>query len=634
MRKPISIALALGLVSFGSHPSHADDSDAIVVTATRNPMPISTIGSSVSVLTQEDLQNLGVSYVDDALRTLPGVSVSQTGGPGGQSSVRIRGEEGYRTLVLLDGIRIDDPSGTQVATNFADLLVSDIAQIEVVRGPQSLLYGPDAIGGVVQILTDRPQDGLHYRAQASAGAYHTFGASGALLYGADKFGIALSAADQQTQGFTEKVGDPALDDPDGQRILALHGVMRAQPLDTLGLEAVVHYTDSVAQFDGESAFPPYSPADPYRDLTGKEVDARFALTDTAWDGRITTELAYALSSTRHHDLDNGLPYAFGSRFYGDRQAESMVSTIKVAPGQTFVAGADHTYVSATTDAFAGHDGDTGGYGEWESAFGRQLYLTTGLRYDDDTGFGSHLSGRATAAWLADFFAGETTRWHTSYGTGFRAPSPYERATNEAAGLPSLKEEQSRGYDFGVSQSILARSASLDITYFEQIIENEIRYDDVNFTGYFQALGHSMSRGLEVSGHTRLPVREGFLKAIDLDTSFTYTDARVHSPDAENGLPRIRRPRYASASTLTFRFGENKASLALTVRTAAKTEDGFAQFRVPLDSYAVLDMSARWNLTPAVEIFLRGDNILDQQYEEVAGFATSDAAIYAGIRLRD
>ena len=119
----------------------------------------------------------------------------------------------------------------------------------------------------------------------------------------------------------------------------------------------------------------------------------------------------------------------------------------------------------------------------------------------------------------------------------------------------------------------------------------------------------------------------------IESAFTYTDSKVHSPDAENGLARIRRPRYVSASTLTLDFGKDRAALALTLRTAAKTEDGFSAFRVPLDSYGVLDVAARLKITPRIEAFVRGDNVLGEQYQEVDGFATSDAAIYAGLRLR-
>ncbi len=625
------VCLILGALVLMPSQSIAE-ANTIVVTATRTPTPISTLGSSVSVLTDKDIKNLGVSYVDDALRTLPGVGISQSGGPGGQSSVRIRGEEGYRTVVLLDGIRIDDPAGTQIATNFANLLVSDVARIEVVRGPQSLLYGPDAVGGVIQIFTDRPPTGLHYTGEASGGSYRTFAESGSLAYGADKFGALLSASHRQDVGFTQKVGDPALADDDGQRLLALHGVVRAEPNNDFGLEAVVHYTRAHNKFDGASAFPPYSPADPNRVLNSEEIDSRFAIDHHGWRG-INTQLSYSIASSRRDDLDNGRPFAFGSRFDGDRHQASLVSTIAVAHGQTLVVGADYTHQSAKTDTIKEQSDDTGVYGEWQSAFLQSIYLTGGLRYDDNDKFGTHLSGRATAAWLPVVFDGEITKFHASYGTGFRAPSPYERATNAAAGLPTLHEEDSRGADAGVEQSFVGHAATIDVTFFQQWIHNEIRYDNVGFTGYFQEPGESLARGVEISGNWRRSVQLGLLTAIDLQTALTYTDSQVHSPDAENGLPRIRRPRYMTASTLTLGFGEDRANLALTLRSAAKTEDGFGAFRVPLDSYGVLDISARFKLTPKIEAFIRGDNIFNEQYEEVAGFATSDAALYAGIRIR-
>src|SRR5262249_15204797 len=162
-----------------------------------------------------------------------------------------------------------------------------------------------------------------------------------------------------------------------------------------------------------------------------------------------------------------------------------------------------------------------------------------------------------------------------------------------------------------------QTATLDVTLFEQWIENEIRFDNVNFTGYFQEPGESFSRGVEITGNWRKTLHTGPLTSLDLQTALTYTDSKVHSPDAENGLPRIRRPRYMTATTLTLGFGQDRASLALTLRSAAKTEDGFSSFRVPLDAYGVVDVSARWKLRSNVEAFLRGDNIFNEQYQEVA-----------------
>ena len=635
--RTVSLLYAASILSIAGSNAFADDSDVVVVTATRNPQPISTIGSSVSVLTSDDLQRLGVAYVDDALRTLPGVTVTQNGGPGGFSAVRIRGEESYRTVVLLDGIRIDDPAGTQIATNFANLLIGDIGQIEIVRGPQSLLYGADAIGGVVQILTQRPSEGFSYSADISGGAYQTFAGSSALRYGTDKFGAVISAERLETHGFTAKEGDPDLADADGHEALALHGVFRFDPTQAFGVEAVVHYTDADAEFDGASAFPPFSPADPDRVLKTKELDGRLALTNRAFNGRVETELAYAGSRMRRDDFSNGAPFqSFGiplSRFDGDRDEVSLVSTIALNAAHRLVVGAAHNEVSATTDTAKQGSKVNGVFGEWEFSFAEQLYLTAGLRYDDDGGFGSHKSGRATAAWLTELIAGEAMRIHASYGTGFRAPSPFERAYNIASGFPSLKEEESKGADLGISQSFFARAMSLDVTLFRQIITNEIRFDNLTFDHYFQATGESRSQGVEVSAEAKWPLEYGALEVIEMQAAYTFTDSTVNSPDAEDGLPRLRRPRHASASTLTFHFHEDAQSLAVTVRTSAKSEDGFLNFRVPLDSYAVIDISARAKLTPQAEIYARVTNLLNEQYEEVDGFATSDAAVYVGIRLR-
>lgn len=610
----------------------ADAAEPIIITATRTKAPLRQIGSSVSLLTKDDIEREGAAFAPDALRTLPGVTVSQNGGPGGVAAVRIRGEEAYRTLVLYDGIRISDAAAPQVATNLTAFPATEIGRIEIVRGPQSLLYGADAVGGVVQILSPDPAPGLAFQGSANAGSYQTRSAAGALLYGGAAWNASVLANYYKSDGFSAKEGDPDLADADGLEAASVHGKGHVELSPWLRLEAVGHYGRSDAEFDGASAFPPFFPADPDRLLKTRDTAARAELQakPAAW---LETALSYAFSKSARDDLSSGLPFIFGSDFDGTRRRTSFISTATLGAGQSFVLGADAERLEASTDTFRGRSSGYGIYGEWQAGFGGKLFTTLGLRFDHGDRFGDHLSGRATAAYLFRLGEGETSKLHASYGTGFRAPSLFEQATNLSSALPPLHEEESRAFDIGFNQTFWGEALNLDVTYFDQTIENEIRFDNVGFTGYFQSQGSSRSRGVEVFAVVERRVERSWLSSWRLQSAYTYTDAMVHSPDPEDGLPRVRRPRHMSASALTLGFWRDRADLTFSVRTAARAEDGFREFRVPLDDYAVLGVNARWRVTPRVEFYATGVNIANEQYEEISGYATSDAALYVGLRIR-
>lgn len=628
----LCLAAASALCASPCAGARAETAEPIIITATKTKTPLRQIGSSVSLLTTDDIERGGAAFAPDALRAVPGVNVSQNGGPGGVAAVRIRGEEAYRTLILYDGIRISDAAAPQVATNLTAFPSTDIGRIEVVRGPQSLLYGADAVGGVVQILSPDPEPGFSFRGEGNAGAYQTRSAAGQILYGADLWDVVLQATHYKSDGFSAREGDPELADADGLEAATVHGKAHAELNPWLRLEAVGHYAASDAAFDGASAFPPFSPADPGRLLKTRDTAARAEVQakPASW---LEAALAHAFSKSGRDDLSSGAPFIFGSNFDGTRHRTSLVTTATLAPGQTLLLGADKERLEASADGFRGKSSGYGFYGEWQAGFASAFYATLGVRFDHGDRFGDHLSGRATAAYLFRLSAHEDSRLHASYGTGFREPSLFEQATNISSALAELHEETSKAFDIGLEQAFWDKTLRLDITYFDQTIENEIRFDNVGFSGYFQSAGKSQSRGIEVFALAERDLDHGWLSGWRLQSAYTYTDARVHSPDPEDGLPRVRRPRHMSSSAFTLLFYHDRADLTVSVRTNAKAEDGFREFRVPLDDSGIVGITSRWRVTPHVELYATGVNILDEQYQEISGYATSDAALYVGLRVR-
>jgi vitamin B12 transporter len=616
------VLVCVGLMSAAT-PLSAEDvqrnTERVVVTANRIEMPLEQVGASISVVDAEEERNKGNIFVLEALTTVPGLTVTQSGGPGGQAVVRLRGEENYRTLVLVDGIRIADPAAPQSLTEFAHLLLSDIERIEIVRGPQSLLYGADAIGGVVNIITKRGEPGFHGSVTASPGSFGTMYGSTSLSGADGPFDASTTVSFYRTEGFTAREGAGFSED-DGYENVSAHAVVGFEPAEDVRLEGIFRATDAEADFDrfGDT-----------NDVLYTEQVAGRLSADFPLFGLLENTISGSYLTQNRADYANGAPFSCppfncGATFDAERWRGEYLGTIALSDSDTLILGADYEDEEVITDFLVADRWIWGVYGEWAGEPVENLFLTLGARYDEQEQFGDHFTWRATAAYLFELIGGEgETKLRASAGTGFRAPSLFE-LFDAFSGDPDLLEEQGDGFDLGFDQPLWQGAVTLGVTYFDQKIEDEIRFDP-NLFIYIQNPGTSTSRGVE----TRVTV-----EATDdllLDANYTYTDATINSDDAEDGLPRQRRPRHVWHAGASYTFLEGQARLSLAARGEAEAEDGFFIFRTKLDAYAVVDVSGSYSFADGWLVALRGTNVLDEQYQTVAGFATADAA--ASLTLR-
>lgn len=618
--------LASAIVSSVATPLFAQeiedtDNQRIVVTATRIATPLRQVGASVSVIDAGLELNKGKVFVLDALRSVPGLVVTQAGGPGGQAVIRLRGEENYRTLVLIDGIRISDPAAPQSLTEFAHLLLSAIDRIEVVRGPQSLLYGADAIGGVVNIITKRGERGLHGTFAVSGGSFETAFGSGTLSGGDEMFDATATVSVYRTDGFTAREGGPGYVEDDGYENVSLHSVIGFQPSDAVRVEGVFRVYDAEAQFDRDNDFNGNADEDNvlYTEQVAGKVSAEFPLFDA-----LSNTLSGSYLSQNRTDYANGAPFLFGATFDAERWRGEYLGTIDLSDTDTLVVGVDYETEEVRTDSSVQERWIWGIYGEWAAEPVENLFLTLGARYDENEQFGDHTTMRATAAYLFDLIPGEgETKLRASVGTGFRAPSLFE-LFDLFSGDPTLREEQGDGFDVGFDQPLWDDALTVAVTYFDQTIDDEIRFDP-NLFIYIQNPGSSSSQGVETRV-TLIPTDN-----VTIEASYTYTDARINSDDLEDGLPRQRRPRHAWFVEGAYEFLEGDARVAVSAYGAAVAEDGFYIFRTNLDDYAVVDLTASYSFVDGWIAAVRGTNVLDEQYQTVAGYATPDAAVNFTVR---
>lgn len=587
----------------------------IVITSSRVQTPLRQIGTSVSVMNAEDIAARGSSSLLDILRAMPSVSVGNSGGAGQISNLRIRGEEGYRTLTLLDGMKLSDPSVTQVQPQLEHLLSSGIERIEILRGPQGLHYGADA-GGVVNISTRQSSQEMRAYADAMTGAFGTRQVTANFSAGNTLGDFFVSATDYSTDGFNTRKADALLRDKDGYDNTSLHGRFGLQVSDALRVELVLR------DVNGDSAYDScYHPTD-FSSI--HDCDAAFAQQGARLSAQYTSSwgtqsLAWGSTRTDRENL------ALGRSSYssaGELERLEYIGSLTTFDNFNLVFGADLEEEVNNGDS----RDNTGVYLEYLSKFSDNLFFTAGVRQDDNDDFGQHTSVRVSAARIFDLADGAMLKLRGSIGTGFRAPSPYESAYNSGpfASAPAsstvLSEETSTGHEIALEYAT-ANGLELEAVYFEQQIEDAIYFDLSGYSGYLQDIGESESRGLELAA--RMPVGEQWL----LEANFTHNMTRL--PD---GGQRLRRPENLANLGVEWASRNEKLRLSGFYRQSHDAIDSLNGTPIALDDYELVDLSARYAVLQELEIYARIENLADADYEEVLGYNVGGRAGYVGVRF--
>lgn len=628
-----SAIAALNLISMTSAVAELKDSeipannliattslDTQVVTANRQSVPLREVAASISVLTADDIAANGATSVADILRSLPSINISSNGGVGKTTSLRIRGEESYRTLVLIDGMNISDTTAPQVSPRFEDLMSGGIERIEVLRGPQGMMYGADA-GGIVNITTRRAHEPFAADAAVEYGRYNTTNLFGNIRGKNDIADYSLSATHFDTDGFNARSTDTVARDTDGYTNTTLHFNGGVQVSDALRIDTTIRNVRAENEYDG--CFNPLTFATTQHcindyDLTAYRIGATYDAES------MLQSIALQRSDSNREDFSDGISGGKNRGIIDEAQYKGIFRFSRVGD---IVYGADFKKESLKADGDNKQQRDQRGYyAEWQGRIADKFFYTAGARHDDNDDFGDHTSYRTSAAYLFDFLSGDTLKLKTSYGTGFRAPSLYEIEYNKgpfaappASGL-KLKEETSKGLDAGVEYH-WKNGAYAEAVYFDQTIYDGIDFDLVGFSGYLQDIGATHSRGVELTGI--YPVTAQFR----LVGNYTYNDT-----EDPNDNQRVRRPRHIA----NFGFDIEPAShvtVHANLRIVRDSEDQiFGVGRVKLDDYNALEASINWAATSQLDLYVRGENLLNDDYQEVTTYNTSKAAVYAGARF--
>ncbi|MGQ9426704.1 TonB-dependent receptor plug domain-containing protein [Gilvimarinus sp. F26214L] len=593
-------------------PAGARELEEIVVSASRMPMPQRRIGSSVTRLEEDDIARRSAFSLAEVLRTVPGVGVSGTGGLGKPQTLRIRGEEGYRTLLLIDGMDVSDPTPPQMAPRIQHVPTVGVAAVEVLRGAQGMMYGADA-GGVLSVETRRPENGVESRVRVDTGRYDSEQLFADLGIGGEQGGLYLAATELTSDGFNARSDDLDLKDDDGYTNKSIHGRAGWQPSEELRVQAVFRGTNASNEYD--DCYGLALTHDCRNDF--RQRAARFSV-DHEGDV-IAQRFAVQKSTLDSRDKADGRD-SFASE--GEIAKAEYLGRMELPANTALLYGLDYKREQMDSDGSTQSRGQRGYYLEYQGAFGADLFLSAGIRLDDNDDFGRHDSYRIAAAYLVPVTKDHLLRLKSSAGTGFRAPSLYELAYNaspwaaEPASGVSLSEEQSRSFDLGFEYYI-ADHTRLDLVFFDQRIRDEIYYDLVAYSGYLQSRGTSESRGFEFSARYQ---PSDFWA---LTGNFTYN--RTETVDGE---ARIQRPRQmAHAGLSLFPFRELALQLNWRASRDARAHDGSA-----LDDYSVVDLNGRYPLSDALVVYSRIENVLNEDYQEVLGYNTPGRAAYLGAQV--
>ena len=420
--------------------------EEIVVTSSIVPTPRRQLGTAVGVLPLEEIELRGYSSLADALRTQPGIAVTNSGGSGKNTVVRIRGEEHYRTLLMIDGVKALDTSAPQIAPSFDSLLTTnDFERVEVLRGPQGFIYGADA-GGVVNVLTQRGAGDFGGRLGLEYGEFSTRKIDGALSGGGDRGDYYVSATDFTTDGFNAQTADTVLLDDDGDDNTTIHAKFGWNASDNLRLQFVGRDIDAETAYDG--CFSPTTFLTAH-DCSATTEQTTYKVSAEHASNAFSNAFGYSSVDIVRDNFTQGQS-AFATE--GELSRFEYTGSYRSSAATAFVYGLDFQD-EGIVDADGERSRDQKGYYvEYQGSAEDILFVSLGARYDDNDDFGSHTSARLSLAYVQDLGQGAELKYRASAGTGFRAPSMYEIAYNSgpfaqppAAGF-ALAEEESEGYD--------------------------------------------------------------------------------------------------------------------------------------------------------------------------------------------
>jgi vitamin B12 transporter len=615
----------------------------VVVTATKTSTPAYELASSFSIIDSAQIKNSHKTSIYQLLQTQTGVSISQQGAPGAFTQVYLRGADPSQTQVLIDGASMNmanDPSNTY---DFADLPTDNIEKIEIIRGPQSTLYGSNALAGVINIITKKGNGKPKFFLSTEGGSYNTYkgalGFSGSL----EKLNYSLSLSKFKTDGFSsadEKFGNTEKDGTENYNASARIGydVNKNFNLNFFG-----RYTKANTDFDQTGGKFGDDPTYKYNLEEGVyRLEGNLKLFEGKWDQKIGVSFSrnlrkYKFDITPNNPAESHSNYD-GKRIKFDWQNNFTLNKNNILTfgieSENELANSSYYYSSHVTTSsplpntfesvFPEKSARTTGvYLEDQLNIDKSFFASIGARYDHHEKFGSVLTFRIAPAYV---FWSTRTKIKATYGTGFKAPSLFY-LYDPAYGNPNLSPEKSKGWDAGIEQYLFGYRVTAGLTYFQNTFTDRFGFDN-NFKTI--NVNKSKTKGFEFYINTKLS------NALILNANYTITESEDLSPgSADENLPLLRRPKHKAVISIDYNFTESFNAAVDAIFVGKREDKDFSTYpatRITIDSYTLLNASATYKVTGFLQIYGRLINILDSNYEEVYGYGTAKRSGYVGVKI--
>jgi len=637
---PLAPLLVLLLPS-ASFAEERGDLDELVVTAGLVPISLRDVASSVTVISREEIERRQVKYLAELLRDVPGFAVSQSGGPGTYTQVRVRGAESNQLLVLMDGIRANDPASND-EFQFQYALTADIERIEIIRGPQSATWGTDALAGVINIIRRKDISSQYLNTTAEYGSFDSLnlGVDGGINNESYQLsgGVAFLDADGTN---ISRTGD----EKDGAKNTTGNVVLNITAIDAWKLSFTGQYVDASSDFDDADFIYTGLPIDADRVSKANRSylsgDAQYNPGNSRWSGSFAVNWS---SSDNDNFYDGGWEGSTGANVLEFRARTSVLLGDRVAQNHrlTFAVDQENTDFkqrgTATPYGDPNQDQTYHDIGYAAEYVGQPLTgftWTLSGRLDDFSDFSNVFTWQLAASQhVTDGF-----KLRGSVGTGSKAPTFTERFgyyPDYFIGNPDLKPEQSSGWELGLDSELGTDTLNLGLTYFDQTLKDEI--DGFVFdldTFLFTAANRnekSHRKGVEVV------LDADITDHFSMQGSYTWVDA-TETDSSGNKVEEVRRPRHMASLVANYDFLQSRGNLNLSVNYNGAQFDSFfpppyfGLEYVQLDNYTVADLAVSWQLNSWLELTGRITNLFDANYEEVLGFTRPGRGIYAGLRGR-
>jgi vitamin B12 transporter len=592
--------LAIAILPYG--PVLADSGDVFIFSGTRLPTPLSEVGSSVSTITSLQIEKKGYRNTLDAIEEFAGVTINQNGGFGGVGSVRIRGSLSEQTLVLIDGVPVNDPTSPGGGFDFARIDISNIAKIEVLKGNQSTLWGSDAIGGVVSIATKTARSPKTVNAFVEAGSFSTYrgGAEMSLANDVGSFRGAFSGL--SSNGISKADSSDGNSERDGFHSKTFSGNGLIYLPVGAKITSSILLNDSKLEYDGWGSQTGVSDDDVATET--EELSGHITLSLPLFKGRLQNTFLTGYSDTQRNYFDSG---ARSYSYAGDRLIFRYQGTLNANEMNRIAFGAEH---EKTTSGSSGNSIDSL-FLLYEIKPIKNATFSAAVRVDDHNVFGSETTSRFSAVYrLYDDW-----KLHGSWAEGFKAPTIFQLRyfypfSNKVFANSDLRPETSKSFDAGIEWIFLKSGSSIGATYFHQNTKNQIDYVD----GWYENINQVKSKGVEVTGKHQLS------NSFEFEIDYSYINAKKGNGDRQ--LPK-------NSGSARLIFAPSKViSAAVSVRHNGLEKNTYGT----VASWTRLDLNGSYRLSKNLELYGKVENILDEEYQQVYGYGTPGTSANIGLRL--